>query len=430
MKIALIGGAGARCPLLVQGLAESGLPLEEIALYDVDQDRLELIGGLAQDMAPGLLVTRHREIADCVSGADFVFVSIRVGGIERRARDERTILERGVVGQETVGPVGFAMAVRTIPAMLEIVTQVARHAPEAWIINFTNPVSIITQAVQEAARYRIIGICDTPTELFEEVAHVMGVSSHDCYFDFFGLNHLGWLRQVLHRGNPILDAIWDDRERLERVYRAPLFETSRLQELRLLPTEYLYYYYRTDRALANLRKAGSSRGEIIAGLNRRLLEELRRPGVDRAGAYRSYLAARDAGYMEVETGAERRPAGSSGVLTGYDRIAMAVVSAIHFNNGAIIPLNVRNRGNFPFLEDDDIIEVPCVVNCSGALALSVPPVPSHTRELIERIKHYERLTIVASHERDVESCRRALAANPLVTDLETASQLLSDLGVP
>jgi 6-phospho-beta-glucosidase len=322
------------------------------------------------------------------------------------------------------------MAVRTIPAMLEIVTEVARHAPEAWIINFTNPVSIITQAVQEAARYRIIGICDTPTELFEEVAHVMGVSSQECYFEFFGLNHLGWLRQVLHRGTPILDAIWDDPERLEQVYRAPLFETSELQQLRLLPTEYLYYYYRTDRALANLKKSGSSRGEVIAALNRRLLEDLRRSGVDRVGAYRNYLAARDAGYMEVETGSERRPAGSSGALTGYDRIAMAVVSGIHFNNGAIIPLNVRNRGNFPFLEEDDIVEVPCVVNRSGALALNVPPVPAHARELIGRIKEYERLTIVAARKRDPESCRQALAANPLVTDLETASQLLSDLGVP
>jgi 6-phospho-beta-glucosidase len=430
MKIALIGGAGARAPLLVQGLGDSGLPLEEVALYDIDQERLGLIGGLAQNMAPGLRVTLHEKVETCVAGAQFVFVSIRVGGIEGRARDERVVLRHGIAGQETVGPGGFAMAVRTIPEMLEIVSQVARHAPDSWIINFTNPVSIITQAVQKAARYRIIGICDTPTELFEEVAFVLGVASRECHFDFFGLNHLGWLRQVLHRGVPILDSIWENRQRLEAVYRAPLFEVDRLQDLRLLPTEYLYYYYRPDRALSNLKRAGSSRGEVIARLNSRLMADLRRPGVDQAGAYRSYLASRDAGYMEVETGAERRPAGSTGVLTGYDRIAMAVVSGIHFNTGAIIPLNVRNQGNFPFLEDDDVIEVPCLVNQNGALPLSVPPVPSQVEELIVEVKEYERLTITAARERNRESCLEALSANPLVADLQIANHLLTDLGVP
>ena len=154
MKIAVIGGAGARAPLLVQGLAGSDLPLTEVALYDVDQSRLALIGGLARQMCHRGQVTLHDNAEECVFGSDFVFLSIRVGGIEGRARDEEAIIRHGQVGQETIGAGGFAMAMRTIPPMLEYADLISRVAPQAWIINFTNPVSIITQAIYKAAAGR------------------------------------------------------------------------------------------------------------------------------------------------------------------------------------------------------------------------------------------------------------------------------------
>ncbi|HUV12725.1 MAG TPA: 6-phospho-beta-glucosidase, partial [Acidobacteriota bacterium] len=363
MKISVIGGGGARTPLLVRGLAESSLPLTEVSLFDIDQERLSLMGRVARELSDGLPVSLCSSSADCVEGANFIFTSIRVGGIDQRARDEETVLQHGLVGQETVGPGGYAMAMRTIPPMLEYAEQIARMAPRAWVINFTNPVGVITQAVQTATGIRIIGICDTPTELFGEVAAELGLPPNECFFDYFGLNHLGWLREVYHLGEPVLGRLWEDPARLRTLYRAPLFETDFLMKLQLLPSEYLYYYYRPEVAAANIRRAGISRGGVVAGLNAQLLQDLREPGAALVDVYTGYLDKRDASYLQIESGTQLNPKREGWAeLTGYDRIALAVISAIQSNSGAILPLNVANNGNFGFLEDEDVVEVPCVVN--------------------------------------------------------------------
>jgi 6-phospho-beta-glucosidase len=241
LKIAVIGGAGVRTPLLAGGLSHSELPLEELALYDPDSTRLALIAPLVERLADGVRVRSTPTPAECVAGADYVFTSFRVGGIASRAHNEAAALRHGVIGQETVGPAGCAMALATIPEMVRYAHEVERHAPQAWIVNFTNPVGIITQAVRAASDAKIVGICDTPTELFEEIARELGLPSAECHFDYFGLNHLGWLREVYHRGRPQLQTLWDQPERLARVYRTDFFEPGFLRGLRLLPTEYCYF---------------------------------------------------------------------------------------------------------------------------------------------------------------------------------------------
>jgi 6-phospho-beta-glucosidase len=430
MKISIIGGGGARTPLLVRGLAESGLPLAEVALFDIDQERLGLMGRVAREMSVGCPVSLCSTSAECIGGADFIFTSIRVGGIDQRARDEETVLRHGLIGQETVGPGGYAMAMRTILPMLEYADQVAELAPEAWVINFTNPVGVITQAVQTATGIKMIGICDTPTELFGEVAAELGLSPDECYFDYFGLNHLGWLREVYHMGTPVLGQLWEDPARLKALYRAPLFETESLIKLRLLPSEYLYYYYRPEVAAENIRRAGTSRGGVVADLNARLLNDLREPGAQLVDTYESYLQMRDSSYMQIESGTQLNPKRTGWAeLTGYDRIALAVVSAIQTNSGAIIPLNVPNNGNFGFLEDEDVVEVPCVVNSNGALPLSVAKVPRSARELMIQVKNYERLTVDAAKAGTPDLALMALASNPLVPNSEVAKTLLTELGV-
>ena len=428
MKVALIGGAGVRAPLLVRGLAQSGLPLSEVALYDADQERLALIAPLADRLAPGAGVKPHASSAEAIRGSSVVFTSIRVGGIEARARNEKIVLEHGLVGQETVGAVGFAMAMATIPEMVRYATEVKTLAPEAWIVNFTNPVGIITEAVTKATGARILGICDTPTELFEECAHALRVPSAECRFDYFGLNHLGWLREVYHRGVPQLDRLLKDESLLARLYRAPFFETAFLRELRLLPTEYLYYYYRTERALQNQRASGTSRGAAIQKLNERLFEMLRKKDQDPALAYDAYLTERNASYMQLESGstAPYTPSAAA-LLTGYDKIAVSVVRAIHENANAVVPLSVPNRGNLPELQDDDVVEVPCLVNANGALPLHVGPVPAAALPLLLRVKEYERLTVEAALGGSRDVARRALATNPLVGEPALAERLASAL---
>jgi 6-phospho-beta-glucosidase len=279
MKIAVVGGAGVRTPLLVGGLTGSDLPIAEIALYDVDKDRLAIIGGLAGRMAAKGLITLSATLADCVADADFVFTSVRVGGLAQRIRDETIALQHGIVGQETVGPAGFAMAARTIPHMVQYAREIARVAPAAWIINFTNPVGMVTEAMRTVTS-RVIGICDTPTELFEEVAHALELPADGCAFDYFGLNHLGWVREVYSDGEPQLRRLWNNLERLKSIYRVPLFDPSFLHDLKLLPTEYVFYYQNPERALANMRRAGQTRGQAIAELTDVLFDALREPNAD------------------------------------------------------------------------------------------------------------------------------------------------------
>lgn len=428
MKLAIIGGAGVRVPLLVNGLVQSDLPITDIALFDIDAERLGIIGRLASQFAGRARITIAIDLAEALEGADYVFISIRVGGIRGRARDEAIALEHGLIGQETVGPGGFAMAIRTIPALVGYALEIGRRAPNAWIINFTNPVGIVTQAVRHATDARIIGICDTPTELFEEVAHVLDLPSAECYFDYVGLNHLGWVREVYHRGSPQLARLWDRPDLLEKVYRAPLFEVERLQTLRLLPTEYVYYYYRSAHAFRNVARAGDSRGTVIERLNAQLFEDLTDTTSDSRAIYQQYLAARNAGYMQIESGAPAPLAPSPWAgLTGYDKIALQTVRGIHFNLGTIVPLNVENRGNLPELDAGDVIEAPCVVNANGALALHVGPVPKAARELLLRVKDYERRTVKAGLTQARTDAVDALACNPLIASRAQAADLVDAL---
>ena len=433
MKIAIIGGAGVRVPLLAGGLARSDLRIAEIALYDLDQARLAIIADLAQRMAGGVRVTCATTADAAIEGADFVITSIRVGGAAQRAKDEAACIALDSIGQETVGPAGFAMAVRTIPAMVDYGRLVARLAPHAWLINFSNPVSLITQAVHQETDARLIGICDTPMEMFEDAAHALGLPASVCSYDYFGLNHLGWLRDVLFEGKGELHRIWNDEARLTSAYRSPLFETERLQRLKLLPTEYLYYYYRPEVALANMKRAGSGRGAAVAKLTEEFFRGLtasenQSGGADPVAAYRDYLAARDGSYMQIETGtATARIKPDWAELSGYDRIALMTMRAIVHNQGAVIPLDVANRGTLPFLDDQDIVEVPCRVDKNGPTPQAVAPIPDHPRELIERVKVYERATVKAALTGNREELIDALALNPLVSSREQSARLVEAL---
>ena len=426
MKIAVIGGAGVRVPLLAGGLSRSDLNLSEIALYDIDQDRLPIIANLASQMANGVKITTAASPEPAIDGSSFVITSIRVGGASQRAKDEAIALAHDVVGQETIGPAGFAMAVRSIPPIVDYGRMVARLAPHAWMINFTNPVSIITQAVHQETDARLIGICDTPLEMFEDAAHALGLPASVCGYDYFGLNHLGWLRDVLFEGEGQLQRIWTDDAKLMSAYRAPLFEPERLRTLKLLPTEYLYYYYRPEHALAKIKASGSSRGQVVERLTADLFDDLRTSEPQKfISLYQRYLAARDSSYMQLETGSAPRIKPDWAELSGYDKIALVTIRAIVKDQGAIIPLDVPNRGTFPFLGDDDIIEVPCRVDASGPRPNAVGPIPDHPRELITTVKQYERATIDAALTGDRRQLANALALNPLLPSKDVAERLVA-----
>ncbi len=427
--VAIIGGAGVRTPLLVRGLAQAGLPISEVSVYDVDRDRLALIAPLIERVA-GMPVRIADTVAECVGGARFVIASIRPGGIERRARYEQIALDHGVIGQETVGVGGWAMALATIPAMVEYAKEVARHAPDAWLVSFTNPVGMVTEGVLKATEVPMLGICDTPIELFEEIAHAIGVPSGECHFDYFGLNHLGWVREVWVQGEPHMARILADDSILARIYRTPLFEPARLRELGVLPTEYVYFYERTDRALANTLKAGTSRGAAIARMNVALMDALRARAEDPVKVYEAYLAERNGTYFSLEgrgDASQRNAPSEAALLTGYDKIAVSVIQAIHRNSGALIPLSVTNHGNIAGLRDDDVVEIPCLVNANGAHPLHVGAPPQSVRLMLDSVKAYERATVAAALSGSRDEAIEALVLNPLVGHKAMAVRLAEAL---
>jgi 6-phospho-beta-glucosidase len=426
MKISILGAGAMRTPLLLHGLLRSDLPISRVDLYDLDQDRLGRLWPVLQAVAGQAELVNAPEARSAVQGCQFVLASIRVGGMAARAHDEKVALDHGILGQETVGPAGFAKGLRTVPPLIEYARLVEQVAPEAYLVNFSNPVGIVTQAVTMQTRARIIGICDTPTELFEEVARALGVPSSECFFDFVGLNHLGWLRQVYYRGHGRIQELLGQPQKL---YRAPFFSSDFLRELGLLPSEYCYFYYHPQRAYAETLKAGRSRGAQLAQLNEDFFKKL--AAGDPLSAYESYLNTRNATYMASETGSaphcNQASPGLGADLTGYDKIALSVLRNIHFNLGRLIPLNVPNRGNVPELQPEDVVEVPCVVDSNGTHPVHVGALPEQVRQLVVGMKAYERQTVCAALSGDRQQAVAALALNPLVRDEKLARELLAQL---
>ena len=338
MKLAIIGGAGVRVPLLTNGLfrEETAITVDELSLFDTNTERATTIARISEAMARRaggkLRVSLPRSLDDALEGCSFVVSSIRVGGINGRIRDERIALEHGLPGQETVGPGGFALALRTIPVLVDYGRRVAEHAPQAWMINFTNPVGIMGEAfIREGISARCIGVCDTPREQFLHVAEALGIPLEAAYFDYLGLNHLGWIRAVLVQGRDVLQDLMASDEALDRAYPLRLFSKSLLRTLRLLPTEYLFYYYSTREAFRRTAESGNTRGGLIRELEGKLMQSVSEAGQDERrilAAYDLYLAGRNASYMAIETGGSLDAGGVDEAranlyqsAAGYERIA-------------------------------------------------------------------------------------------------------------
>lgn len=445
MKICVIGGGSVRTPLLVHGMLSAGadLPLDELTLYDPDRERLALVAGLcaavAEELGRPLALSTPEALDDAVRGARFVIASIRVGGIAARARDERTAIDCGLVGQETTGPGGMAMALRTIPVLLEQARTIARCAPEAWLINFTNPAGLISQALMAQTSVRAVGICDTPIELFFGLAAGLGVPVHELRCDYVGLNHLGWVCRVLARGEDVTARALADDALLRALYPAELLAPELIRGLGLIPNEYLFFYYNRQRALENQRRVGRSRGEELEQLNAALaadLDALLARG-DRPAAlarYRDYLNRRNASYMQLEAAGGSALAGEPlgavdpfDTATGYHRMAVEVICALHGSRPAEIVVNVQNRGAIPELAAEDVVELRCRLQADGVAPLPAAALPDPVRGLVLAVKAYERLVIRAALEADPRLARLALLLNPLVADWELAGRVTDAL---
>jgi 6-phospho-beta-glucosidase len=441
--IALIGGGGIRTPQLIYGLAEAAeeLCLDEVRLYDLDPNRTRLMAALGSEIArklkSPLRISAVSTIESAVAGASFVVSSIRVGGIEARARDEAIAVRHGLAGQETTGPGGWAMALRTIPVTLAHARIVEREAPDAWLVTFTNPAGLIAQALTCHTRLRVVGICDTPAELFHQIAKALNKQPAEVECDYLGLNHLGWVRRVMYRGEDVMHSLLSDDAKLASLYPAPLFDPKLIRSLGLIPSEYLYFYYSQHRAYRNQVTASATRGAEVAKLNAALagrLEALVASGrlPDALAEYTLYLQRRSGSYMQLE-GAAGSIAGSAlqaddpfSAPTGYHRIAISVIRALLGCASGPMVVNTPNGAAIPDFAPEDVVEVPCRINPAGVEPLAVGPLPPVVRGLALAVKEFERQTIEAAVRGSRKMARLALFLNPIAGEWDAATAIASE----
>ena len=431
MQLTVLGGGGFRVPLVYRALLsdDSDSRVHELVLHDVDPARLRRVGEVlarleANAGIAGPTLRLETDLTEAVQGADFVFSAIRVGGLEGRVCDERAALAEGVLGQETTGAGGICYGLRTVPVAMEIARTVKERAPDAYVINFTNPAGMVTEAMATVLGDRVVGICDSPVGLFKRVARALDVDRSHAVFDYAGLNHLGWLRRVLVDGVDVLPGLLADADALLTIEEGRLFGAPWLQSIGAVPNEYLWYWYFTKEAIAGIEAAQETRGEFL------LRQQAEFYSGDRAGdAYEAWDRTRrdrEESYMadsrDVSGAGDRDEDDLEG--GGYDRVALELMHAIARNDPATLVLNVRNGNTLPGLDADAVIEVPCVVDANGPRALPLDPLAPHAAALVAAVKDVERTAIEATMTGSRALAVRALALHPLVDSVSTARRIL------
>jgi 6-phospho-beta-glucosidase len=394
VKVAVVGAGSTYTPELVSGLSE--LDVGELALHDIDAERLQIVGGLARrmldraDFAGGLELTGDLDAA--LDGADFVLIQIRVGGQAARLRDETIPLACGCIGQETTGAGGFAKAMRTVPVVLDIAERVPSSA---WIIDFTNPVGIVTRALLDAG-HRAVGLCNVAIGMQRLCARLLSVEPRRVVIDQVGLNHLTWVRAVRLDGSDVLPALMAEHGDT----LAGELPRWLLDELGAVPSYYLRYFYAHDAILADQRNGAVPRATQVAEIERELLEMYRDPSLTEKPAL-----------LEQRGGAF------------YSEAAVGLVRSLATDDGVVHEVDMRNGGTLDGLADDDVVEVPARVGRDGPAPLEQAPLAPELLGLVQHVAAYERLAAEAAVTRDAATARKALLAHPLVGQHEMAKEL-------
>ena len=450
MKLAVLGGGGVRVPAFIRGLlASRAAAFDEICLFEPDELRRKTTGRLSVELAGALgrpgVVQLTAEAEEAFASADFVFSAIRVGGDAARVVDEEVALRRGIVGQETTGPGGCAMALRTIPVLLGYCDILARCAPRAVLINFTNPVGVITQAISLRTSVRVVGVCDTPSSTLDRLARFLGADRDKISFSYGGLNHLGWITSFAIDGEERIGMLLDRYEELRRFDHAfAAFDPALVRRLGAIPTEYVYYFYEPARYVAAVARAGASRGADVLRLNSELLAAIESAfdagGVDDAwSAYSTLMGVRHDTYMRTDTDGDSQqaqararraaagPAGPSGGRpSGYEGVALQVIDGLTARSPGEVIVNTRNGASLGFLDPDDVVEVPALVHGGGVSPLAIGQLPRSAIGLITQTKQYERELVDAAVTGDAGLAALALAVHPLVPGVTVAREMISE----
>ncbi|MCU1508322.1 MAG: 6-phospho-beta-glucosidase [Glaciihabitans sp.] len=403
MKLAIIGGGSTYTPELIDGFARLRdlLPVEEVWLVDPNQERLDLVAGISRRMLSHAghpaRVCATTDVVAGVADADVVLFQLRIGGQDARRGDETWPHEVGCIGQETTGPGGFAKALRTVPVVLELGELVRRHAkPDAWIVDFTNPVGIVTRALLQAG-HRAVGLCNVAIGFQRRFATMLGVDYNRIQLGHVGLNHLTWEHSVLLDGTDVLPELFATR--LPELAEEVDLPQQLLSLLRVVPSYYLEYYYTHDRVLERQLRS-PTRADEVQDLERALLVKY----ADESVVEKPEELARRGGAF-------------------YSEAAVDLLASLTADRGDIQVVNLRNNGSLPFLPDDHVIEVPARVTSAGVIAEPIEALPEDQRGLISAVAGYERLALDAAINGGRDRVVRAMQAHPLVLQFERAEKL-------
>jgi 6-phospho-beta-glucosidase len=411
-KLTILGSGSTYTPELLSGFIEhrDEIKVDQVCLYDIHDERMAIVGGLAQRMfQKAELDTRIEltgELEQAVEGADFIVSQIRVGWMAARILDERIPLRHNVLGQETVGAGGIFNALRSIPVTLRFAQTVARLAPNAWFLNFTNPSGIVTEAlIKHSGLTRVVGLCNVPINSQNAIAEMLDVQVDQVWLDWLGLNHLGWIQRIVVAGRDrlpdVLDSLAEDPSQAAHE-RFP-FNSSLLSTLRLLPSSYLRYYYETPEIIASMRKQEKTRGELVAEIEQSLLQKYRDPE------------------LTVKPDELRQRGGAR-----YSEAALRLMLSLLNDRRDVQILIVKNDGAISGLPDDVAVEVTAVVGAQGVTPLVQGAPPSQVRDLLEAVKASDILTVDAATSGSRNTAVQAMWANPLVP-FELAETLTDEL---
>ncbi len=404
-KFTVIGAGSTYTPELIEGLAQwkDKLPVDEIALCDIDEKRLGIMEGFTRRYASNLglkiKITATTDRLKAIENAVFVNTQIRVGGNEARVLDEKIPMSYGLIGQETTGAGGFTKALRTIPVMLDIARDVEKVAPEAWIVNYTNPTGLVAEAVNRYTKANIAGFCSGGIFPKMWAKSALGLEYKQVRYDYVGLNHMNFISNIKIDGRAATE-----EEFLAIAAENRDLDLELVKLLGCIPSPYLQYYYHTSQKLHKLKNSSQTRGECVQVLEKEIYE-----------AYANPLNNTKPAALEKRGGG------------GYSEVAMGFLNAIYNDQDTWMIVNVPNNGAVSFLPEEAVIETGCLVNKAGVQPLRVSSVPPMVYGLIAAVKNYESLAVEAAVEGNRIKAMQALLAHPLVREYSLIEPLLNDL---
>ena len=405
MKFTIVGAGSSYTPELLDEMIvrRESLPIDELVLYDIDSHRLEVMEGFCKRYAAQrdfpIKIRSTTDIDDALYGAAFVDTQIRVGGNKQRVKDEKIPLKYGLIGQETTGAGGMMKAFRTIPVMLDVARHMEKSSPDGWLINYTNPAGLVTEAVKRYTNANIAGFCSGGIFPKMWAKRSMGIDYNRVQYDYVGLNHLNFISHITIDGRPITEKEFETLAETNDDVGADIQKL-----LGCLTSPYLQYYYKTGQRVEELKAKSQTRGEYVQDLEKIV-----------------FAGYADANNADIPKELYKRGGG------GYSEVAMNFVNAVYNNVDTEMVVNVQNKGAVPFLPDDGVVEINCLVNKRGMAPIHKSYIPAPCWGLISEVKNYEMLAVEAAVEGNVTKMKQALLAHPLVREYSVVEKLVPDL---